>query len=204
MPPFWPFCKCLNHNNEPVNLNNAQIWTHMHVHESKISNGNFTYSIDRYIRICLQWVLETYLPVMTCNEAGLCLDNICCISKSSVSRQLNDSSDEEHTIPLFISTLFWDTEWFGCTWVSICWRRSCKARIASDAWRPCRSNFHIFFLLFLMLKISLAALALSLSAANHSSWAFIEWCWAERWSPLKKAFVLALECWDADLFVWNN
>lgn len=141
------------------------------------------------------------LPVMISKDAGLCVDDAFCWSNFSLSLQLNDSSDEERIILFSILTLFGDTEQFDSSFVSICCRCSCKAWIASDAWRPCKSNFHKSFLLFLILKISLAAFLLRLSATNRSSRAFFECCWAEKWSPLTKAWVAALECCDADLFI---
>ena len=141
---------------------------------------------------------------MTCSDVGLCLDNVHCLSNSSLSTQLKDSSDGERKIPAFVLALLGDTERLNGIWVSIFHKCSCKAWTASAAWRPCKSNFHKSLLLFLISRISLAALELSLSALTHSSLAFSENCFADTWSPLRKALVAALECWDADLFNQNN
>lgn len=137
---------------------------------------------------------------MTCNDVGLCLNVACCLSKFSASTVLKASNGEECKIPFFVFILHGEIDLLFGTRVSIFSRCSCKAWPASAAWRPCKSNFHGSLSLFRMLKISLAALALSCSAADHFSRALNECCWAEKWSLLKKALVAALECWDANLF----
>lgn len=134
-------------------------------------------------------------PVMTCRELSICPSDARCFS----SAQLKDWTDEDLIIWVSIFDLFGDRERLNSNLLSIlykCCRNTCTA---SAAWRPCKSNFHKSFLLFLTAKISLAALVLSLSAANHFSWALREHWWAEKWSALTKALVAALECCAADL-----
>lgn len=124
------------------------------------------------------------LPVMTCNSFRLCLSTGC-FRNFSRSLWVRDSRGADSNVGDSLWTASGVAKRFDDFKDSTLYKCSCNTWTASAACRPCKSNVHWSFSQFLIRRISFAALALSCSAAFHSSRAFSEKFWADEWSPLR-------------------